>query len=221
MQLWGSVVAMKFFISNFIFATWTVKQFLDPQLHLAKHWRQASSVDRNTMKDYYKILGVSKNATTADIKKIFRKKALSIHPDKSGRDTKDEFIELFEAYEILVDQKKRKRYDLIYDWISTPTTEQDDKELEKDILSIHEKGFVYARNFNKFNKEVIIYILLDLFFSKFMLGAVALTIIGICTIGKGIMNLALDYCLIGVVMTLIGIWFSKITLDRIAAEASR
>ena len=92
------------------------------------------------MKDYYKILGVKKSASTADIKKRFRKTALSVHPDKCGRDTKDEFIELFEAYEILVDQKRRERYDLIYDWIDTPTAEQNDKELVRDILSIHEKG---------------------------------------------------------------------------------
>jgi DnaJ-class molecular chaperone len=173
------------------------------------------------MKDYYKIFGVSKHATTADIKKTFRKKALLTHPDKSGRDTKNEFIELFEAYEILVDQRKRERYDLIYDWIGTPDAEQKDKELEKDILSIHEKGSGYAGNFNKFNRDVIIYILLDLFFSKFMLGAMALTIIGVFTIGKGVINLALDYCLIGIVMTMIGIWFAKIRLNWIVGEASR
>ena len=38
MQLRGSVVARKFFIPNLNFATWTVKQFLNPQLHLAKRW---------------------------------------------------------------------------------------------------------------------------------------------------------------------------------------
>jgi DnaJ-class molecular chaperone len=173
------------------------------------------------MKDYYRILGVNKNASTTDIKKTFKKKALLVHPDKSGKDTKNEFIELFEAYEILVDQKRREKYDLIYDWIGTPTAEQNGKELMRDILSIHEKGLEYARNFKKFNKEVIIYMLLDMLFSKFMLGAVALTIIGIWTIGKGIINFELDYCLIGVVMTMIGIWFAKIRLDWIVREASR
>jgi hypothetical protein len=173
------------------------------------------------MKDYYKILGVKKSASTTDIKKRFRKTALSVHPDKSGRDTKDEFIELFEAYEILVDQKRRERYDLIYDWIDTPTAEQNDKEFVRDILSIHEKGFEYAGNFKKFNKEVIIYILLDLVFSKFLFASVALTTVGIWTIGKGVINLELDYCLVGVVLTVIGIWLVKIRLDWIGAEASR
>lgn len=40
MQLRGSVVATKFFITNFSSEMWTVKQFLDPQLHLAKRWKK-------------------------------------------------------------------------------------------------------------------------------------------------------------------------------------
>lgn len=173
------------------------------------------------MKDYYKILGINKNATIEDIKRIFRKKALLIHPDKSGRDTKDEFIELFEAYEVLVDRKRRERYDLIYDWINAPAAEGKDRELEKDILTIHEKGLSYADNFKKFNRDVIIYILLELLFSGFMLGAVALTIVGVCTMGKGIINLELDYCSIGAVISLIGVWFTKIRLAWIEREVGR
>jgi DnaJ-class molecular chaperone len=172
------------------------------------------------MKDYYKILGVNKNASASDIKRAFRKKALFIHPDRSGHDTEEEFISLFEAYEILVDQKRRAKYDLMHDVIGT-TTERDDKELMKDILSIHEKGLDYANNFKKFNREVSLYILLGFVFSKFMLAAFALIIIGICTTGKGIINLELDYSLIGVVMTMIGIWLAKIRVDEIIADASR
>jgi DnaJ-class molecular chaperone len=173
------------------------------------------------MKDYYKILGVGRNATSADIKKVFRKKALLIHPDRSGRDTKSEFIELFEAYEILVDGKRRARYDLIYDWIDTPAAEQEENELEKDILAIHEKGIGYANNFNKFNRDVIIYILIDLLFAQFMLGAVVLTAIGASTIVKGLMDLALDYCMIGIVLTVIGIWLAKIRWDWIVGEVGQ
>jgi hypothetical protein len=173
------------------------------------------------MKDYYKILDIKRNASTSDIKKVFRKKALLIHPDKSGRDTKNEFIELFEAYEVLVDRKRRERYDLIYDWIETPTTDHQDNKLEKDILLIHKKGISYASNFYKFNREVIMLILLDLLFSKFMLGSIALLTMGILTIGKGIINLDLIYFFIGVVMTIVGIWFSKIRLDWMVDKASR
>ena len=45
MQLWGSVVAMKLFVSNFIFTTGTVMRFLNPQLHLAKRYAQCRGTD--------------------------------------------------------------------------------------------------------------------------------------------------------------------------------
>ncbi|MDG1714195.1 molecular chaperone DnaJ [Lacinutrix sp.] len=64
-------------------------------------------------KDYYDILGVSKNATTAEIKKAYRKKAIEFHPDKNPDDANAEakFKEAAEAYEILSDENKKARYD--------------------------------------------------------------------------------------------------------------
>ena len=64
-------------------------------------------------KDYYKTLGVEKKATQADIKKKFRKLALKYHPDKNPEDPKaeDKFKEVNEAYEVLGDAEKRKKYD--------------------------------------------------------------------------------------------------------------
>jgi len=61
-------------------------------------------------KDYYNILGVSKNASQDEIKKAFREKAHKFHPDKQGGD-EAKFKELNEAYQILGDQKKRSQYD--------------------------------------------------------------------------------------------------------------
>ena len=62
------------------------------------------------MKDYYSILGVSKNATEDEIKKAYRKGALMYHPDKTnGDDTK--FKELSDAYSILSDSQKKQMYD--------------------------------------------------------------------------------------------------------------
>ena len=64
-------------------------------------------------KDYYKILGVSKDASQADIKKAYRKLAVKYHPDKNPGDKKAEerFKEISEANEVLKDPEKRKRYD--------------------------------------------------------------------------------------------------------------
>ncbi|WKX02666.1 DnaJ C-terminal domain-containing protein [Candidatus Mycoplasma mahonii] len=63
-------------------------------------------------KEYYEILGVSKEASKDEIKKAFRKKAMQYHPDKNkDSDAEDKFKELNEANEILSDETKRKQYD--------------------------------------------------------------------------------------------------------------
>ena len=59
--------------------------------------------------DYYKILGVDRNATAEEIKKAYRKLARENHPDKGGDE--DTFKQINEAYEVLSDQKKRDLYD--------------------------------------------------------------------------------------------------------------
>jgi len=64
-------------------------------------------------KDYYEILGVPRTATEADIKKAFRKLAREYHPDvaKDKKKAEEKFKELNEAYEVLGDSAKRKKYD--------------------------------------------------------------------------------------------------------------
>ena len=63
--------------------------------------------------DYYEILGISKNATPADIKKGYRKMAIKYHPDKNQGDktAEENFKKAAEAYEVLSDENKRARYD--------------------------------------------------------------------------------------------------------------
>jgi len=63
--------------------------------------------------DYYKVLGLDKSATDADIKKAYRKLALEYHPDRNQDDPKAEekFKQLNEAYSVLSDANKRRSYD--------------------------------------------------------------------------------------------------------------
>ncbi|KFD57165.1 hypothetical protein M513_02050 [Trichuris suis] len=63
-------------------------------------------------KDYYKVLGIDRNATEEEIKKAYRKLALKFHPDKNkSPDAEARFKEIAEAYDVLGDQKKKDIYD--------------------------------------------------------------------------------------------------------------
>ena len=68
------------------------------------------------MSDYYKILGLGVNASQTDIKKAFRDLALKYHPDKNmnSQESREKFMEIVEAYEILSDEKSKNRYDLAF-----------------------------------------------------------------------------------------------------------
>lgn len=64
-------------------------------------------------RDYYDVLGVSKTATADEIKKAYRKMAIKYHPDKNpgDKEAEEKFKEAAEAYDVLSNEEKRKKYD--------------------------------------------------------------------------------------------------------------
>ena len=98
-------------------------------------------MELNGFKDYFKILGISRNATDKEIKSAFRRLARQFHPDLHPHDEKaeSEFKEINEAYEVLSDESKKKSYEqyLSYRFINRDKkskdfyTENNDKQIDE------------------------------------------------------------------------------------------
>ena len=81
---------------------------------IAQQGRDRQEIHMASMneKDYYAILGVDENASTDEIRKAFQQKARKLHPDvNKAPDAEEKFKEVSEAYAVLSDESKRKRYD--------------------------------------------------------------------------------------------------------------
>ena len=69
-----------------------------------------AALKRSKTKDYYKILGVSRDCTEVELKKAYRKESLVHHPDKGGDEEKFKLVN--EAFSVLSDPQRRQRYDM-------------------------------------------------------------------------------------------------------------
>jgi len=92
---------------------------LDPKLGARERMRVANQeAKRAAKKDYYKVLGVEKTAKDDEIKKAYRKLALKWHPDKNSQteekklEAEKKFKDINEAYSVLSDPEKKRKYDL-------------------------------------------------------------------------------------------------------------
>lgn len=97
--------------------------------------------------DYYKILGISKDATQEDIKKAYRKLARKYHPDlnKDNPNAQEKFQEINEANEVLSNPDKRKRYDEYGEnWKYAEELEKQKKRQTKEQSGTREGTFWYS-----------------------------------------------------------------------------
>lgn len=97
------------------------------------------------MIDYYKILGILRNANKFEIKAAFRNLAMKYHPDKNNSvDAHEKFIQITEAYEVLIDDKKREEYNYFFDKFT----------ILKELTVYEEPYFSHeSKNWQKHGKE--------------------------------------------------------------------
>jgi curved DNA-binding protein CbpA len=90
-----------------------------------------------TLKDYYQILGIKRDAVSEDIKKAFRQLALRHHPDQNPgnpKESEEKFKEINEAYEVLSDKQKRRYYDHLIGWSGDGQNTTRDSDWLREIM---------------------------------------------------------------------------------------
>lgn len=104
------------------------------------------------MKDFYKILGITKSSSDNDIKKAYKKLAFQYHPDKNkSPDAQEKFREISEAYDILMDSDKRRMYDNFgYDAVSGEIPQVNPLDLFQSLFNVDFTGLGEGMNSNIF-----------------------------------------------------------------------
>ncbi len=112
------------------------------------------------MKNFYNILGITKDATIEDIKKSYKLHASKLHPDKHNGDLffENKVKEINEAYEILSDSEKRRNYDLL---LNTKTISYDQSLKKKEALLKTKENELKIREKDLIKKEKELKIRLD------------------------------------------------------------
>ncbi|MBF0117609.1 MAG: J domain-containing protein [Desulfobacterales bacterium] len=107
-------------------------------------------------KDYYKILGIQEDSSPDEIKKAYRKLAIETHPDKNLHNTEmsDRFKTISEAYSVLIDPEKRKKYDqAIQANQSSSKFGYSQEEIFKDFFSSNYAQEIFSEMQKEFNSQ--------------------------------------------------------------------
>jgi preprotein translocase subunit Sec63 len=109
----GIIKTRKIRVNRLLFGL-TLLLCLFATLDVAKAWGNSREPkDKNAGRDFYKILGIPKNATEKEVKKAYKKLSIENHPDKNQDDpeARNRFAEIASAYEVLSEPERRRKYD--------------------------------------------------------------------------------------------------------------